>query len=73
MDTPESIKKHESDYLRDAWMRYSTEELEWWIKLLTKRAGMRTDPAKREKDIEDADNYQKMRDAQVRELRSGMY
>ena len=73
IETPESIKKHEPDYHPDAWMQYSIEELEWWVKLLTKRAEMRTDPVKKAKDLEDAANYEKMRDAQVRELRSGQY
>jgi hypothetical protein len=73
IETPESIKKHESEYLPDAWMKYSVEELGWWVKLLTKRAEMRADPVKKAKDLEDAANYEKMRVALIRELGSGHY
>ena len=72
METPESIKQYEPEYQPDAWMQYSVEELEWWVRLLTKRAGMRVPGPKKEKDLLDASNYQRMRDEMVRELNSGM-
>lgn len=53
---------HRDDYKKDAWKNYSKEELEWWVKLLTKRATHRDDDAKREKDAFDASVYQKMLD-----------
>lgn len=59
-----SIENHAESFKQDgnAWKEYTTEELAWWVKLLTKRAGMRTDEAKREKDLYDASNYQHMLD-----------
>lgn len=63
METPESIKPHEGDYQRDAWQDYTAEELRWWVRLLRKRAEMRTDPTKAAKDRYDADNYEAMLDA----------
>lgn len=60
MNTPEQIKPHAGDYKDQAWKQYTIEELEWWVKLLTKRASHRTDETKRNKDLYDADNYQAM-------------
>lgn len=57
-------ESHSGDYAPDAWKQYSIEELGQWVALLTKRAAMRTDPAKAAKDIKDAANYADMiRDA----------
>lgn len=64
------MDEHAHKYKPDAWQHHTIEELQWWVKLLTKRAGMRTDEAKREKDLADAANYQKMLDlAGAMELR----
>lgn len=65
---PDSISRHDADYSpADAWRQYTEEELEWWVKLLTKRAGMRTPGPKQDKDRYDAANYQEMLD----KLRAG--
>jgi hypothetical protein len=61
--TPEQIKSHAGDYKNQAWQEYTEEELSWWVRLLTKRAGHRTDEAKKAKDLYDAGNYQSMLDA----------
>lgn len=57
-----SIEKHNADYKNDgkAHLEYTVEELQWWVRLLRKRAGMRTDEAKRAKDLYDANNYEQM-------------
>lgn len=67
MDTLEQISPHASDYRPDAWREYTLEELQWWERLLTKRAGMRTDLEKRDKDLYDAANYRAMREAREAE------
>jgi len=66
IDDPKQIEEHAAKYTAHAWNDYTQEELEWWVRLLTKRAGMRTDDAKREKDLADAANYQSMLDAMSR-------
>lgn len=66
-EDPESIQPHAGDYQPAAWRDYTQEELEWWVRLLNKRAGMRTDPQKAEKDRYDAANYQEMLEALRRE------
>lgn len=58
-----TVAAHEADYKPRAWEEYTAEELGWWVRLLTKRAGHRADAAKREKDLYDAANYQAMLDA----------
>jgi hypothetical protein len=56
-----SIDDHNADYdPPDAWKAYTVEELEWWVRLLRKRAGMRVAGPKRDKDLYDADNYAAM-------------
>lgn len=72
METPESIRTHEQEFLPNAWMMYTVEELDWWIKPLTKRAGMRVEGPKKDKDLWDVENYRKMRDAMVADLDSGL-
>jgi hypothetical protein len=62
---PGSIAARRADYRPDAWHEYSPVELGWWVALLLKRAGMRADPAKREKDLEDAQNYLNMLQAHM--------
>jgi phenylalanine-4-hydroxylase len=68
IDDPEQIAGHAAKYAAHAWNDYTEEELAWWVRLLTKRAQMRTDEAKREKDLTDAANYQSMLDA-MKEVR----
>jgi hypothetical protein len=62
METPEQIIPHANDYKNKAWQQYTEEELEWWVRLLTKRAGHRDNEEKRTKDLYDAGNYQAMLD-----------
>lgn len=54
------LNQHQYKYNANAWKEYTEEELEWWVKLFTKRAEHRKDPVKKEKDLRDARNYQMM-------------
>lgn len=58
----ENLSKHAADYKPGSWEAYTEEELEWWVKLLTKRSGHRDNEDKKKKDIYDAANYQSMLD-----------
>ena len=60
---PEGLKKHQKDYREGAWNEYTDEELRWWVHLLTMRAGHRSNPEKRDRDLYDASNYQSILDA----------
>jgi len=51
------LNEHQKNYHEGAWKDYTVEELEWWVKLFTKRANHRKDPVKKEKDLTDAKNY----------------
>jgi len=62
MKMPEGLREHQKDYREGAWREYTAEELQWWVRLLTKRAGHRTNPEKRDKDLHDAANYQAILD-----------
>ena len=42
---------------KDAFMHYTYQELGQFIGLLVKRANMRVDPKKKDKDLMDAINY----------------
>lgn len=55
------LSSHADKYDPDAYMQYTFEEFDMWIHLLQKRAKMRTDLAKRAKDLQDAANYAEMR------------
>ena len=68
MRTPECIKSHQADYKHHAWQDYTLEELSWWVRLLTKRSTHRTDPAKVQKDLYDAKNYQAMYDERLKHV-----
>lgn len=57
METPKEILPHAADYTNGAWKNYTFEELNWWTRLLAKRATHRTDPVKAQKDLTDAANY----------------
>lgn len=65
IETPESVVPHEAKYRSDAWHEYTPEELLSWVLLLTKRAGMRTDREKHDKDLADARNYRDMLNAAI--------
>lgn len=54
------LQEHEHKYAPDAWKDYTVAELAMWVHLLRKRAEMRTEPDKAEKDRQDADNYETM-------------
>jgi len=60
MELKDMLNQHQHKFKPEAWRGYSTEELEWWSKLLRKRATHRTDEAKIRKDIRDAENYELM-------------
>jgi hypothetical protein len=66
---PESIAHRRADYKPDAWTGYSPAELGWWVHLFLKRAGMRSNPGKREKDLADAQAYLDMLQAHVNAAR----
>lgn len=63
--TPESIKPYADQYHEGAWRSYTVYELGMWIHLLLKRAAHRTDRAKANKDVRDAQNYLDMIQAHV--------
>lgn len=69
MEMPESIVAHAADYKDRAWEDYTIQELGQFVHLLAKRATMRTDPVKRNKDLYDAQNYLNMIQANLDELR----
>ena len=56
-DTPESCRNKEGEFSPDAWQSYTLLELGSWVHLLATRAGHRTDPKKKAKDLQDAQNY----------------
>ncbi len=57
---PDSIKEHQDKYKPDAWKDYTIDELGHWVHLLTKRSEHRQDQTKKQKDLEDAQNYLNM-------------
>ena len=59
-EMPASLAEHQPKYHAEAWREYTIEELGWWVKLFTKRAGHRSDPEKKAKDLHDAANYADM-------------
>ncbi len=63
--TPESIIEHQSKYQNYAWRQYTVAELGQWVHLLVKRAGHRTDLAKKNKDLVEAQNYLDMMQAHI--------
>ena len=60
MKTPNQIETDAERFTPDAWQEYTSGELAMWVHLLRKRADMRTEPDKAEKDRTDADNYEAM-------------
>lgn len=63
--TPYQILEHADKYKRGAWRDYSLMELGNWVHLLVKRALHRDNPAKRNKDLDDAQNYLHMMQAHI--------
>jgi hypothetical protein len=57
---PATLAEHAHKYHADAWRMYSNQELGEWVHLLTKRAAHRSDKAKAQKDLHDAQNYLNM-------------
>jgi hypothetical protein len=63
IETPPALLAHEEDYHPEAWQQYTLAELGWWVHLLATRAGHRASPEKRQKDLDDAQNYLSMMQA----------
>jgi len=61
----EDFEKHNADYAPEAYLHYSYTEFGQIVNFLMKRASMRTDEKKREKDIYDARNYLAMMNAKL--------
>lgn len=69
MEIPESLIEHQPKYKTGAWQSYSLYELGWWVHLFAKRSEHRSDAAKREKDLTDAQNYLDIMQSKLNELR----
>jgi len=69
METPKGCEEHQPKYKQNAWQLYTIAELGQWVHLFMKRAEHRTDLAKREKDLIDAQNYLNMIQEQLNELK----
>lgn len=65
MDTPASLEQHAPKYQDNAWQQYTLQELGTFVHLLVKRSGHRTDVAKADKDLRDAQNYLCMMQAHI--------
>ena len=60
-----TIDQNDKYYKPQAWESYTLAELGQWVHLLAARAGHRSDPVKRAKDLEDARNYWHMMGAKL--------
>jgi len=69
--TPDSIKPHQDKYREGAWRDYSISELGSWVHLFVKRSQHRKDAAKKDKDLQDAQNYLDMIQSHINALRGG--
>ena len=67
METPKGCEEHQPKYKQNAWQLYTIAELGQWVHLFMKRAEHRTDLAKREKDLIDAQNYLHMMQSKLDE------
>lgn len=65
LQKPVSLEAHQHKYNEGAWKQYEVHELGWWVHLFLKRATHRSDPLKKQKDLEDAQNYLNMMQAHV--------
>jgi len=72
MATPESIKEHSDRFKDGSWRNYSFEELSNWVHLLSKRAAHRTDKFKKQKDLDDAQNYLDMMQSKLDKIRNNL-
>lgn len=63
--TPQSCTNYQDDYHTQAWEGYTLAELGQWVHLFTKRAQHRTNFAKKDKDLLDAQNYLNMMQAKL--------
>ncbi len=63
VETPQSCVPYQGDYKRQAWEAYTLAELGQWVHLFAKRAEHRTNMAKRDRDLRDAQNYLHMMQA----------
>jgi len=68
-ETPQSCVEHQDKYPAKAWEGYSLAELGYWVHLLTKRAKHRSDFAKKDKDLLDAQNYLNMMQSKLVEAK----
>ena len=68
-ETPQGCQAHQPDYKAQAWEAYSLFELGMWVHLFTKRAAHRTNEQKREKDLQDAQNYLAMMQSKLNEVK----
>lgn len=62
---PEALAAYQFHYYTSAWQQYTLQELGNWVHLFVKRAAHRSDPAKKRKDLEDAQNYLLMMQAHI--------
>ena len=67
-ETPQSCLEHQTDYEAQAWEAYTLAELGQWVHLFTKRAKHRTNFAKKDKDLSDAQNYLSMMQSKLDEV-----
>lgn len=67
--TPNGCVKHQEDYSPKAWEAYSLEELGNWVHLFAKRAQHRSNFAKKDKDLHDAQNYLDMMQSILNDLK----
>lgn len=70
--TPDSIVKDEPNYKPAAWQEYTLAELGAWVHLFTKRAGMRDNADKARKDLQDAQAYLDMMQANVDAMKAAI-
>lgn len=64
--------EHESDYKPEAWKEYPLSELGLWVHLFAKRATHRSDKAKVEKDLTDAQNYLTMMQDKLNDVKASL-
>ena len=54
---PQEIFSHRAEFEEQSWREYTLEQLGQWVSLLVMRSTHRTQPAKKAKDLYDANNY----------------
>jgi len=68
--TPTPLLPFEPEFKPAAWHAYSLGELGWWVHLLAMRAEHRVPGEKRDKDLQDAQNYLHMMQAKLTAIRN---